>query len=217
MKDLSGKDPHLHEVTENRNGTKFLQSGPFDDQILCLAHEQQTQAADRYGIEFCRRVIAEVPQNGARAQVKNSNPDLLVRFACLNIWRYCVSKYGPGIEKLGPYGKQLQAAVFDEIHDLPLLFLSRNHLKMDSETESTMAIAPFPVRLGDVRCWLFSVSGVQFYLKLDKRPLPGENEGFAANGADPVTLLQLDSMLTQNVPILRRMLANMVARRKTTK
>ena len=214
MLDLRGEDHYLHEVSQDQKGTKFLQSGPIDDQILCFAHEQQTQAADRYGIEFCRRVIAKVPQNGVRAHVPNRNPDLLVRFACLMVWRHCISKYGRGIGALGPYGEQLRAAVFDNVGELPMLFLARNHVRLDSQNEATIAIAPFPVRLAEVRCWLFSVSGVQFYLKLDKRTLPGESGGFVANGADPVTLLQLDPMLTQNVPILQSLMTNMVALRK---
>lgn len=214
MVDLRGDDPHLHEVTKDRKGTRFLQTGPIDDQILCQSHEQQTQTADRYGIEFCRRVIAEVPQDGATAQISNPDPDMLVRFACLMIWRYCISKYGRGIGSLGPYRNQLQAAVFNDARDLPVMLLARNHLRLDGKIESQLAIAPFPVRLAKVRCWLFSVSGVQFFLKLDKRSLPGESEGFAANGANPVTLLQADPMLTQNVPILRDLMTNMTARRK---
>ena len=214
MFDIRGDEPYLHTVTQDQMGTKFSQSGPIDDQILCLLHEQQTEDADRYGIEFCRRVIAEVPQNGERALVQNSNPDLLVRFACLIVWRHCISKHGPGICALGPYGQQLQTAIFDDVSRLPILYLARNHLRMDNQTESTIALAPFPVRLADVRCWLFSVSGVQFYLKLDKRSLPGDGESFAANGADPVTLLQLGPTLAHNVPILQSMMANMVLRRK---
>ena len=214
MADFRGKAPYLHMVCDDQKGTEFLQSGIIDDQILCLRHEKQTQSADKYGIEFCRRVIAEIPQNGVRAQLSNPNPNLLVRFACLMTWRHCISRHGPGIRALGPYGEKLRAAIFDDSRWFPMMFLARNHLKMDSNTEATLAIAPFPIRLADVRCWLFSISGVLFYLKLDQRSLPGEREGFAANGADPVTLLQLDSMLTQNVPILQSLMTNMLARRE---
>ena len=213
MHDLRSGDPFLHEVTQDRIGTRFLQSGPVDNQILCLAHEQQTQVPDRYGIEFCRRVITEVPQNGQRAMVSNPKPELLVRFACLSVWRHCVSKYGQGIGALGPYGEQLRAVVFDNSSETPILYLARNHMRVNGTTESTIAIPPFQVRLAAVRCWLFSFSGVQFYLKLDQRALPGEHEGFAANGADPVTLLQLDPMLAQDIPIMQSLMVNMLARR----
>lgn len=213
MADLRGDDSYIHEIAQDRKGTRFLQSGPIDDSILCASHEHATQAADRYGIEFCRRVIAEVPQDGVRAQVPNPDPGLLVRFACLNIWRHCISKYGPGIGALGPFGRQLEAAIFCNAGELPLLLLARNHLRINHETESTIAIAPFPVRLGEIRFWLFSFSGVQFYLKLDKRRSPGNSEELAANDADPATILQLDPMLVKNVPLLETLMANMVARR----
>ena len=213
MGDLRGESPYLHEVTDSMKGTKFLQSGPIDNSILCLRHEQQTQSADKYGIEFCRRVFDQVSQNGVRAQVSNPDPNLLVRFACLTVWRFCISKHGRGNGALGPYGELLRTAIFDSSGELPMMFLARNHLRLDHQNESTVAIAPFPIRLVGIRFWLFCVSGVQFYLKLDKRPLPGDWERFAANGADPATLLQLDPMLTRDVPILQEMMTNMVAHR----
>lgn len=214
MLDLRGQDSYLHEVTDDRKRTRFLQSGPIDDQIFCLRHEGLTQRADRYGIDFCRRAHELVPQNGLRGTVPNPDPDLLVEFACLMVYRFCISKYGTGVGALGPYGSKLQEIVFADTLVYPMLFLARNHLRVDGQTEATIAIAPFPVRLGGIRCWLFCVSGVQFFLKLDQRPLPGERDGFAANKANPVMLLQLDPMLTRDVPILQQLMSNMAARRQ---
>lgn len=212
MHDLRGEAPYLHEVADDRKGTRFLQSGPIDDEILCQTHEAMTQGADRYGIEFCRRVAAEVPQNGRRSQVRNPQPDQLVRFACLNVWRFCASKYGRGLGVLGPYGRILQDVTFNKSLEFPDLILARNHLRVDASVEATMAIAPFPVRLAELRFWLFVLSGVQFFLKLDKRILRGANDGFLANFADPVTLVQLDPTLVHDVPILKTLMGNMVGR-----
>jgi hypothetical protein len=214
MSDLRGPDDgYLHEIAQSRKGTKFLQSGPFYKGILCLDHERMTQAADKYAIEFCRRVFATVPQGGQRAMVPNPNPGLLVRFACQTVWRMAVSEFGRGEESLGRYAEQLRDVVFSGSDALPLLFLARNHLTVGGRAEATLAIAPFPVRLGDVRCWLFSVSGVQFYLKLDRRSLPGERDGFAANESDPVALLKLDSREAHETPILHELMRNATARR----
>lgn len=207
MHDLRGNGgQYVHEIAHGRVGTKYLQSGPIDKGILCLAHEQLTQEADKYGAEFCRRILATVPQGGPRAQVPNPQPDLLVKFACQTVWRMAVSKHGLGEQTLGPYAPQLREMIFAGSGWQPLVFLARNHLTVERREEAKLAIAPFPVRLGSVRCWLFSVSGVQFYVKLDQRLLPGESDGFAANGADPVTLMQLDRMEAHQAPILKELM-----------
>ena len=209
MHDLKGQDDQsVHEISEGRTGTRFLQSGPIGKGILCLAHEQMTQEPDKYGAEFCRRVLSTVPQGGVRALVSNPKPDLLVKFACQTIWRMAVSKHGRGEEALGPYAANLREVVFAGSNRHPLLFLARNHLTVEHRSEATLAIAPFPIRLGSVRCWLFSISGVQFYLKLDQRQLPGERDGFAANGADPVMLIQLDQREAHETPILQGIMRN---------
>jgi hypothetical protein len=212
MLDLKGDGPHLHQGEENRQGTKYLQNGLWDSNILCCQHEQKTAAADEYGIEFCRNVKSQIPQSIAANWVNNSKPDLLVQFAYQNIWRFCASSKGRGLKALGPYAKKLQNHIFgNETSDFPIL-LARNHLKTIDNNESTIAIPPFPNKLGRWRFWMFSISGVQFYIKLDNQPFPESYKNFIVNNRQSVLLHKLDTMTDFNVPILQPLILNMISK-----
>lgn len=210
MLDLKGGDPYLHQVIDDQKGTRYQQSGPIDNSILCAKHESATQVPDKYAVEFCRGVANSIPQFGYDGYVENPKPDLLTRFACLTVWRFCVSRVGRGKSSLGPYGSDLEKIALGDLNDHPILLLCRNHLRAAHSTEATMAIAPFPTRLGDVRVWLFVVSGVQFYLKLDRRPYPANGDQFAANNSNPVRLFELPAVLAHEAPILKGLLSNMI-------
>ena len=210
MLDLRGKDPYLHQVVDDQMGTRYQQSGPIDTSILCAKHEAATQLPDKYAIEFCRAVARLVPQVGFDGYIENPKPELLTRFACLTVWRFCVSQVGRGKSSLGNYGPLLESIALGEGEEHPTLLLCRNHLRATTSTEATMAIAPFPTRLEGVRVWLFVVSGVQFYLKLDRRMYPANGEQFAANKSNPVRLFELPPVLAHEAPILKGLLSNML-------
>ncbi len=210
MLDLKGPDPFIHQVVDDQMGTRYQQSGPIDNSILCAKHEAATQLPDKYAIEFCRSVARSVPQVGFDGYVRNPKPELLTRFACLTVWRFCVSQVGRGKAALGPYAPVLEKIALGEVDNHPVLLLCRNHLRATNTTEATMAIAPFPTRLDGVRVWLFVISGVQFYLKLDRKPYPANGEQFAANKSDPVRLFELPAILAHEAPILKGLLSNMI-------
>ena len=185
MKDVKGEGSYLHEVRDSLDGTRFLQNGPWDRDLLCDIHERMTQDADDYGIEFCRRVVAEITQDDGQRSIVNANPKLLAKFVYQTIWRFCASRLGRGATALGPYCKMIENSLFGDIWvEFPVL-ASRNHLRLPDGSESTLVIAPFPTRLGKWRFWLFAVGGVHFFIKLDKRPLPGDLTDCLAGGANP--------------------------------
>nr|WP_295661037.1 hypothetical protein [Polymorphobacter sp.] len=212
MKDVRGDDSYLHEIRESLDGTRFLQNGPWDRDLLCSIHEGGTQEADGYGIEFCRSVVAEIRQDDASRLIENAKPRVLAKFAYQVVWRFCASHFGRGASALGPYGKMLESSLFaSQWVELPIL-ISRNHLRMPNGAESTLVIAPFPTRIGHWRFWLFAVGGVHFFIKFDKRPLPDNIGHCLAGQADPLTLFRLSDMDVTRVPILQPLMQRMVAR-----
>ena len=209
MHDLRGNDPYLHEAVDTKNGTRYLQSGPWDRNILCGRHEALTARPDEYAVEFCRSVVQSIQQDGHDGFILNPHPELLARFSYQCIWRFAASQSGRGLEALGRYAGILQGAVFnDEPCVLPFL-IARNHLRTPIGSEATIAIAPFPIRFGDIRAWLFAVSGQQFYVKLDRRPFPLDGEKLSAHNAKSVRLFQLPPRMAHEVPVLQKILSNM--------
>lgn len=211
MHDLRGSDSFLHEVLDSKAGTRFLQSGPWDRNILCDKHEAVTSRPDEYAVKFCRAVIRSIDQNGYDGFISNPQPNLLARFSYQCIWRFAASQDGRGLAALGRYAEILQRAVFEDGPCALSFLIARNNLRTPIGTEATMAIAPFPTRLGNVRTWLFSVSGLQFYVKLDRQPFPVGGESHSAHASTSVRLFQLPAQLAHNVPILQKIIANMVS------
>lgn len=212
MLDVRGSDPHLHQIQLDRDGSKFLQNGPWDDNILCSEHEVLTQAADDYAVKFCREVVATVPQSSAGGTIPNPKPDLLAKFAYQTIWRFSGSRLGRGLSALGPFANLMRDCCFgSNSPELPVL-LARNHLTLPDGSESSLVVAPFPSRLGQWRCWLFSVGGVQFYTKCDQRSFPDEWQDHFVNRNDPAVIQRFDNMQAHVVPILQPVMKKMIKR-----
>jgi hypothetical protein len=215
MHDLRGGESYVHEVHDDRNGTRYQQSGPLDDTILCSAHERKTQRADDFGVDFCRAVKRSIPQAGGVKWVDNPNPELLVRFACQTIWRFSASRFGRGLSALGPYEAIIREIVFQDSSDFLPLLIARNHLRMPDGNESTLVIAPFPIRLGHWRCWNFTIGGIHFYTKFDRRPFPTDWNCYLVTRSNPLSLFQLDGTVVSDVPILQPLLKRMVSQPTT--
>lgn len=212
MLDVRGNDPHLHQIQLDREGSKFLQNGPWDDDILCAEHEELTQAADDYAAKFCREAVAKVSQSSGRGTIPNPKPDLLAKFAYQTVWRFSGSRLGRGVNTLGPFSDIMRDCSFgSRTPELPVL-LARNHLTMPDGSESSLVVAPFPSRLGQWRCWLFSVGGVQFYTKCDRRPFPNGWQDYFANRNNPAVILKLEKMQAHLVPILQPVMRQMAKR-----
>jgi hypothetical protein len=212
MIDVKGDGSHLHEVRDSLDGTRFLQNGPWDRDILCELHERLTQSADDYGTEFCRGIVTEITKEQAHQTATNANPRLLAKFVYQVVWRFCVSRLGRGADALGPYGDLIEKSLFhNHWNELPIL-ASRNHLQLPDGSESTLAIAPFPTRLGNWRFWLFAIGGVHFFLKLDKRPLPQDMTDCLAGQASPLKVFRLADMDVTTVPILQQLMQRMITK-----
>lgn len=208
MHDLRAEGAFVHQIVDGSSGTKYLQSGPFDDGILCSEHESAMQSADKYAVEFCRRVRATLPQFDGDNYVPNPKPKLLVRFAYQTIWRFCASGHGRELQTLGPYEPEIRSAIFEGGDSSIPMLIARNHLLGFDGLESTIAIAPFPIRLAGIRAWLFAVGGVHFYVKLDRRPFPADGDEFIANNTTSVRLSKLDAMSVHETPMLQNLLSN---------
>ena len=209
MIDLRGEDSYVHEVVDDQSGTRFLQNGPWDRAILCEVHERITSKPDDYAVKFCRNVIKKIKQDGEDGLIDNPEPALLARFVCQSIWRFAACNAGRGLSSLGPYENQLREIVFSGANCTIPFLVARNHLLAPNGSEATLALAPFPSRLGDVRIWLFGVSGLHFYVKLDQRPFPANGQEFMAHNSPSIRLFQLPPKMAHDVPILQKILSNM--------
>lgn len=210
MHDVKGADNHIHEISFQRRGTKFLQSGLIDKNILCQNHEASTQKFDDYAVRFCRRVRNTIGQSNITKPVENPNPHHLGVFAMSTVWRFCASQAGRGLNALGSYQQMMLDGIFRGSECTLPLTIARNHLKMPDGSESTLVIAPFPMRMNQWRAWFFAIGGVHFYLKLDARPFPPEFDSYLANVANPVQLVGLPEMQALNVPMLQPIMAQMI-------
>ncbi|WP_309752015.1 hypothetical protein [Novosphingobium sp.] len=177
---------------------------------MCEVHERKTSRPDEYAIKFCRSVIKKIEQSGEDGFVDNPEPKLLGRFVCQTIWRFAASNGGRGLLSLGPYESQLRNISFFDAECNIEFLIARNHLRAPDGSEATLALAPFPSRLAEVRVWLFGVSGLHFYVKLDQRPFPANGREFTAHESCSVRLFQLPPRMAHDVPILQKILSNMV-------
>lgn len=86
--DMKRGDPILGQRRDGP-GRLTVQSGDWDDRILCGQHEAALGEAGRYAIRFCREYAAAAASapNAAFRGISLSRPDLLVTFACACVWR----------------------------------------------------------------------------------------------------------------------------------
>jgi hypothetical protein len=156
-------------------GQRVLQSGVWDDRLLCEVHEGALNEIDKYGIKFCREWAWQCAlwRNGPVLEVRNPYPERLVSFACACVWRAAARGGLSPTIALGPYGNRLARRIFKaDLSWSPPLLLSRLGM-IDANGESLNMVIP-PVRW-DIRghhFWRFSVCGLVFHLQLDARPTP---------------------------------------------
>lgn len=193
-------------------GYRLRQSGKFDDDILCEAHENLTGYLDRYGVDFVRALNAAGNQAGDRQAVSipNPRPDMLQRFVLSVIWREVQSKRGQAIGlSLGSWAESVTDAVFWQRSIAAPLVASYQRFTAERSERVPIGIHPFRVRMLGRNFWQFTVSGCAFWLCLDRRGLPPKFDGVRADLNDPARAVIGDAKPLEEVGILRAIFDDM--------
>lgn len=210
--DIRGDEKHLLEGSRHSNGIVFRQNGPWDDTILCEAHERLLNRADTYAVNFHRRFadLAKPSRHKGALEVANPSPTLLAQFAYSIVWRTVVSASGKKSKlSLGPYEPVLRNAVFnDGAYELNF-FVSKMNLRSGDGKPAPMCIAPYPQNVAGLRVWHFLCGELAFYLKTDKRPLPPGWNLIVANDRNPILVSELDPLDLRNVKLISGIVARM--------
>lgn len=169
-----GTKPGRQVVGNRRDGPGYvhLQSGFWDDDILCGEHEARLSVPDDYAARFCRKFLKASADGSFSATIPNPHPDRLVAFACACIWRMALSRTRNRPEQmLGPYATSLRAKLFDEESFNPILLISRSAY-VAGRDPLNLGVLPHLYHELDLRFWRFVTCGLIFDLKLDNRPAP---------------------------------------------
>lgn len=217
MRDIKGAKPHLVAGSRHHDGFKFHQNGTWDEKLLCNHHENVLGAGDTYGVDFCRRwrEVGITWPDGKATSVANPEPDKLIHFAYGIIWRHvhCEAGQDLGIG-LGPYSCEM----LEEMENLGpyslQLLVSGNPLTIEGR-RADICIAPYRDRMGDLNVWHFTISGLDFYLKTDRRPFRASWRPYLANENDPIVIGLIPEREVHQVPKLFPILGRM--RRNTWK
>lgn len=194
MHDIRADGTHAAAGWLDRDGTMFTQSGIWDGDILCALHEGALNDADTYAVKFCRTFddVAQPTPQANGFMVANPRPELLPRFAIAVIWRYCVSRFGRRqSQKLGSWETILRSLLFDShpTATMPDLMIIRQQAQIDGRT-IPFATQPHSARHQGITYWQFQVAGLQFRMKLDRRP-DGMPPMLLAAGSDPLVVPNL--------------------------
>lgn len=214
--EIRADSPHVVEGSRFRDGYTPRQNGPWDDELLCLAHEKASGRGDKYAIELIRNFARDsTPGEGGSHLMPNPKPELLSHFVHATVWKTVVSNHGrqAGVS-LGPYEPLIRSIVFDG-NDAHLPFMvSRNVFRLAGE-DLRVGVLPHPQKLADRRTWLFAIGGLQFFLKTDQRAFPADWKPYLGNDNDPLVLTDVSEMDIRKVPILRPIFDRMAKRSRS--
>lgn len=169
-------------------GYQYLQSGFWDDRILCAEHESDLGAPDDYAARFCRKFVVASADGYFSATIPNPKPELLVAFASACVWRMAVSRSEGRPERmLGPYAERLRALLFDGLSFDPMLLISRSAFVSKGEAFS-LGMLPYRHEELGIRFWRFVTCGLIFDLKLDNRATPPPMAILAVNNSTEILL-----------------------------
>jgi hypothetical protein len=211
MLDMRADSPQLIAGRRQKPGIELRQNGEWNDRILCATHEAAIGSGDDYGVRFCRR-WRKLGAGQKIVKVPNPKPDQLLRFAYAIVWRHAVGQVSPSLLQLGPF----ERVIFDQLssdgpYDLQLL-IGASPLTLQGRP-LTLAIAPYRDRMTIWNVIHFTLSGLDFYLKVDQRPFPTAFRPYLANDNDPVIISNPGARSVHQVPKLRPIFEQM---RKST-
>jgi hypothetical protein len=180
--DARAGQKELRVGTRGEPGFSLTQSGYFDNDILCEAHEKALQLFDEYGVNFVREFRqkrrVQIIKGERYWYIQNIDSDLLVRFAASIVWRWSVSRLSIARDvNLGGQEKTFRAVVFegaDCTQEPQVGLYSMDSRTLGSEAVCRLIMVPSDVLSKGVRNWGFAVGGVSFIVKADKRPVPLE-------------------------------------------
>ena len=208
MLDMRAGKPQLVSASRHRAGLELTQNGQWNDRILCEGHERVIGCGDDYGVRFCRAVR----KAGHLKPSFYANPkgNSLLHFAYAVIWRHWASYQGSADEpRLGPYNEVLLRQLLGGgPYDLEMM-LGHSPIVSGSNRLLDFAIAPYRQRLADFNVVHFSLYGIDFYLKTDRRPFPGDWKPYLVNGNDPVFIGRLDDLEWSAIPKLQAIFLQM--------
>ena len=212
-KRIRGDEKNLVEGSRHQPGIKISQSGHWDDELLCEAHERAFADADDYAARFWRRFErqARLSDTGNSYTVSNPRPDLLLRFVYASVWRYVASREGSRHNlELGPYRQQFERVLFNGAPPILQALVSRSNIVDLRGKRIEIGVPPYRRKLLQWTVWHFSLAGFDFYLKTDQRSFPADWEQFLINGNDPVTLPLIDPLRFDSIPMFRPIFTQML-------
>ncbi|MCO8019432.1 hypothetical protein NI456_11245 [Brevundimonas diminuta] len=213
MLDMRGDAKALYEGSRHEPGYREQQNGPWDDRFLCKRHEDQAGAGDEYAVDFCRRIDAGEyrPFRGAFL-MSNPVPAKLLTFIYGTVWRHAVAPRNASLKlNLGPYERELRAALFEGRPMTLQAFVSLSTLSDRNGKPVSMGLAPYRQKFGGYWTWHFIIGRLDVQLKTDKRPFPADWSPYLANDADPVVLHAVEPADIATVPLLRPITDNIRA------
>ena len=211
MLDMRDGSPQLVGGDVRRDGVRLQQNGEWDDGLLCADHEASIGAGDDYGIRFCRsyRTKGRSRPDGRALDAPNPKPDLLVHFAYATAWRHAASAASRADPPaLGPFCAEMLEAMERRGPYALELVVGRNPLTIGGKRVD-VAIAPYRQRMYQWNVWHFTISGLDFLLKTDRRPFPASWKPFLANGNDPLVVGLIGERGIDEVPKLMPLLRRM--------
>ncbi len=190
---IRGDDPNIANVQLTLHSAKdaFPQLGEYDPGILCGDCDGKLGILDGYAIKICRDFSKLAVKSGAFYEMPDVDGDLLGKFFLSIIWRASLSTRPNFAEiDLGPYNDVVRDMIFS---DAPLasnvaLQVALERLESIHLDASKIVSIPRPSSLGGRNGYGFMIGGFRVYVKVDKRPLPGNQTNGVLGGKGALRL-----------------------------
>lgn len=213
VKRIRGDEKNLVEGSRNEAGIKITQSGHWDEDFLCGAHEHAFATSDDYAARFYRRFErgAVLSSTGKSYELGNPRPDLLLRFVYATVWRYVASNQGQKNNlQLGPYRDHFERVLFEGEEPFLEALISRSNIVDRRGKSVSLGIPPYRRKLMGRTVWHSSLAGFDFYLKTDQRSYPLDLKEFLINDNDPITIPVIDPLRFDSIPMLQPIFMQML-------
>lgn len=196
IKAVKGTHQIALQGSVKETGTILTQSGEFDSDLLCDAHEKALQCSDNYAVKwvrgFAKNATLRTDLDSVVYVVPNPRPDLLLHFVCSVVWRHAASqRFGPanGVD-LGPWEPKLRGMIFHGVRYNPAFRIAKRDLTIgDQIVDPPIIFSPHKNDDRGRNGWDFEVGGFIWSLKLDDRRKGEIPEIIKANRQNPVPVL----------------------------
>lgn len=217
--EIRGDATHVVGASRHHRSAKPSQGGVFCDHLLCSNHESLTAGADKYAVEFVRRVADAWGDRKQRTtlEVDNPQPHLLRTFTLLTIWREIHSLQDPGLS-LGPYEDLVRRHLFDgkEAPDWPVI-AQRTNFFLPQKGAIDFNLHAYRIRLTDRSGWMLTVAGIAFFVISDRRGLPEAFSEWRVDLHNPAPLTVSDPLPFTDVGAIKVILAGMASKASRSK